>query len=110
MSATREQLATTRIVGRVTRDPETAWTSAGVPVCRMLVAKEASGPASSPTTVSLYTKGDLARRCGTKLGKGDLVEGIGDLGPMRRRARVPEVIAESVKLFEAVSGRLGVAA
>jgi hypothetical protein len=103
------EAARARIVGRVTRDPETATTMGGETVCRLMVARKARGPASADVVVGLYVKGELARRCGRGLGEGDLVEGVGDLGAMRRGARFPEVLVEDVKLREAVSGRAATA-
>jgi hypothetical protein len=80
-------------------------TAGGVSVCRLTVAGEADGPASSPVVVDLYTSGELARRCGRGLGSGDLIEVHGELAPLRSSASRPEIRAAEVKLWEKVSGR-----
>ena len=94
------EVATTRIVGRISREPQISHTSGGQAVCRLTVARKAAGPTSSPVIVNLYIKGDLARRCHRKLNSGELIEALGELAPMRRGARFSEVIAESVSRFE----------
>ena len=105
MPTKREHEARTKILGKISRAPEGSRTSAGTPVCRLIVSKDAEGPASSPVLVGLYLKGELARRCLRGLGVGDLIEAVGDLGPMRERARLPEVLVGDVKLRERASGR-----
>jgi hypothetical protein len=109
MPATREQQVQTTVLGRISREPEGSRTIGGTPICRLTVATEAPGPASSPVVVALYIAGDLARRCLRGLGTGDLIEGFGDLRPLRKAARWPEVVAEDVKLREEVSGRASAA-
>ncbi len=99
MSPTTE-VATTRIVGRISSEPRISHTTGGEAVCRLTVARKAAGPVSSPVIVALYVKGDLARRCHRKLEGGDLIEALGELGPLRSGARFPEVIAESVGRFQ----------
>ena len=97
-----------RVVGRIARAPEATTTAGGVRVCRLIVVKEADGPASSPVRVGLFTKGDLARRCAGKLREGDLIEGHGELaarrGDSKSGASYPEVLVadapENVRLFE----------
>lgn len=87
--------------GRLARKPEFAQTVEGVAICRLLVLGRAAGPASSPPRVSLYLSGEEARRCAFGLGEGDLIEGVGDLGPERRKALRQEVlVTERVKLRE----------
>lgn len=93
-----------RIVGRLGKPPETTTTQGGTTVCRMVVVKKADGHASSPVEVGLYAKGDLAARCGSKLGEGDLIEAFGPLGRQRARARRPELVTEDVKLWERAEG------
>jgi hypothetical protein len=87
--------------GRLAQKPEFAQTMDGVAICRLLVLGKAAGPASSPPRVSLYLHGAEAKRCAFGLNEGDLIEGIGDLGPERRKARRQEVVvSERVKLRE----------
>jgi hypothetical protein len=95
-----------RVVGRIAKAPEATTTAGGVRVCRLVVVKEADGPASSPVRVGLYTKGDLARRCAGNLREGDLIEGLGELAARRgaSSARYPEILVpdapENMKLYE----------
>ena len=97
-----------RVVGRISKPPEATTTSGGVRVCRLVVVKEADGPASSPVRVRLYTKGELARRCAGNLREGDLIEGLGELGARRSDSKsgasYPEVLVpdapENVRLYE----------
>lgn len=102
-----------RIVGRLGREPEARTTLGGVTVCRLVVVKRATGPASSLARVGLYLRGELAKRCGGKLHEGDLIEAFGELGNRRSgkaRPRYPEVVVAddpgNVKLY----ARAGVAA
>jgi hypothetical protein len=93
-----------RVVGRLGRAPEVASTTSGVAVCRLVVVKKAAGPASSPVRIGLYVKGELAKRCG-RLGEGDLIAALGELGGQRRAAvRYPELLAQDVKLYERAGG------
>lgn len=83
-------------------------TLGGMPICRMVVVGKAEGPASSPPQVALYTKDDLARRCGRGLGEGDLIEAFGLMPAQQRsKARYPEFIPEDVKLWEKAAVRTG---
>jgi len=75
-------------------------TSGGVPVCRLVVVKQAVSPASAPVQVGLYVKGELATRCAGGLNEGDLIESFGDLGAPRSTARFPELLADVVRLWE----------
>lgn len=93
--------------GWLGKAPEFKRSDGGVAVCRLLVVGEAAGPASKPPTVSLYLSGEEAVRCGLGLKEGDLIEGIGIVGPERERASRQEVLVnERVKL----RARAGVAA
>jgi hypothetical protein len=66
-------------IGRVSGEPELAWTMGGVPVCRFAVATEV-GPATRSVVKNVYVVGgkasrpseELAVRC-MKLMLGDLV-------------------------------------
>jgi hypothetical protein len=85
--------------GWLTEAPEFRRSDEGVAVCRLVVACEADGPASNPPKVSLYIRGTEAVRCGLGLQQGDLIEGVGVLGPERKRAPRQEVLVdERVKL------------
>lgn len=85
--------------GWLGKEPEFRRASTGVAVCRLLVVGEAAGPASEPPTVSLYLSGEEAERCADGLNVGDLIEGIGFVGPVRKRAPRQEVLVdERVKL------------
>jgi hypothetical protein len=85
--------------GWLAKPPEFAHSDEGVAVCRLLVIGEAAGPASKPPRVSLYLRGTEAERCAYGLREGDLIEGVGVLGPERRRAPRQEVLVdERVKL------------
>jgi hypothetical protein len=85
--------------GWLARPPEFAHSDEGVAVCRLLVIGEAAGPASRPPRVSLYLRGIEAERCAYGLREGDLIEGVGVLGPERKRALRQEVLVdERVKL------------
>lgn len=95
-----------RIVGRLAREPEATRTLSGTTICRMFVSKQARGPASSPTRVGLYLRGELAERCRDGLHEGDLITALGELAERRGSdaPRFPEVLVEdragSVKLHE----------
>jgi hypothetical protein len=80
--------------GRLAKPPEFAHSDEGVAVCRLLVIGEAAGPASSPPRVSLYLRGVEAERCAYGLREGDLIEGVGVLGPERKGARRQEVLVD----------------
>ncbi len=85
--------------GWLAKPPEFAHSDEGVAVCRLLVIGEAAGPASQPPRVSLYLRGVEAERCAYGLRQGDLIEGVGVLGPERKRAPRQEVVVdERVKL------------
>ncbi len=93
--------------GWLAKPPEFAHSDEGIAVCRLLVIGEAAGPASSPPRVSLYLRGIEAERCAYGLREGDLIEGVGVLGPERKGALRQEVVVEErVKL----RARVGVAA
>ncbi len=86
--------------GRLAKPPEFAHSDEGVAVCRLLVIGEAAGPASQPPRVSLYVRGVEAERCAYGLREGDLIEGVGVLGPERKRAPRQEVLVDKrVKLW-----------
>lgn len=85
--------------GWLAKPPEFAHSDEGVAVCRLLVIGEAADPASSPPRVSLYLRGVEAERCAYNLREGDLIEGVGVLGPERKRALRQEVLVDKrVKL------------
>jgi hypothetical protein len=85
--------------GWLAKAPEFKRSDTGVAVCRLLVVGEAAGPASSPPKVSLYLRGTEAVRCAFGLSVGDLIEGVGILGPERERVPHQEVLVdERVKL------------
>ena len=85
--------------GWLAKAPEFNRSDAGVAICRLLVVGEAAGPASNPPRVSLYVRGTEAVRCAFGLHQGDLIEGVGVLGPERKRAPRQEVLVdERVKL------------
>jgi hypothetical protein len=87
--------------GRLAKPPEFAYSDENVAVCRLLVIGEAAGPASQPPRVSLYLRGSEAERCAHGLRQGDLIEGVGILGPERKRAPRQEVLVDQrVKLRE----------
>lgn len=93
--------------GWLTKPPEFGRSDEGIAVCRLLVVGEAVGPASSPPRVSLYLRGVEAERCAYGLREGDLIEGVGVLGPERKRALRQEVLVDRrVKL----RARMGTAA
>jgi len=85
--------------GWLAKKPEFKRSEEGVAVCRLVVIGEAAGPASKPPRVSLYLRGAEAERCASGLRVGDLIEGVGVLGPERSRAPRQEVLVdERVKL------------
>lgn len=85
--------------GWLAKPPEFAHSDEGVAVCRLLVIGEAAGPASQPPRVFLYLRGVEAERCAYGLRQGDLIEGVGILGPERKRALRQEVLVDDrVKL------------
>jgi len=85
--------------GWLAKAPEFRHSEEGVAVCRLLVIGEAAGPASKPPRVSLYVRGAEAERCAFGLHEGDLIEGVGVLGPERRHPTRQEVLVdERVKL------------
>ena len=85
--------------GWLAKAPEFRRSDEGVAVCRLLVVGEAAGPASKPPRVSLYVQGAEAERCAGGLSVGDLIEGVGVLGPERKRAPRQEILVdERVKL------------
>jgi hypothetical protein len=83
--------------GRLAEPPELRRSDEGVAVCRLVVVGEAPGPASDPPKVSLYLRGSEAVRCGLGLHQGDLIEGVGAVGPERKRARRQEVVVDTDK-------------
>lgn len=85
--------------GWLAKQPEFAHSDEGVAVCRLLVIGEAAGPASQPPRVSLYLRGVEAERCAYGLRQGDFIEGVGVLGPERKRAPRQEILVDKrVKL------------
>ena len=80
--------------GWIAKELEFKRSSGGVAVCRILVVGEAEGPASEPPTVSLYTSGEEAERCANGLNVGDFIEGIGVVGPKRRKALGQEIVVD----------------
>lgn len=93
--------------GWLAKPPEFAHSDEGIAVCRLLVIGEAAGPASQPPRVSLYLRGVEAERCAYNLREGDLIEGVGVLGPERKSTLRQEVLVDKrVKLRQ----RAGVAA
>jgi hypothetical protein len=100
----------TSIRARIAREPEFVRTIRGIGICRLMVIGEA-GPASSPPQAFLYIRDggplrvDEAVRCGLGLHEGDLIEAVGKVGAMRRKARHQEVIVtERVKLRQRAAG------
>jgi len=82
MARSKEPVAKAMIRGHIVREPETARTMAGTWICRLTVDKPV-GPASRPVRMALYVKGELAKRCGSNLFEGDLIEATGEIGPLR---------------------------
>lgn len=103
MSSHLSESAKVKMRGRLAAKPELAHSTGGELVCRFRVVREV-GPASCPVDLPFYVKGKLARRCGTNLFEGDLVEVVGELSlRMRsfgrvRRYRDYGALAESVSL------------
>jgi single-stranded DNA-binding protein len=64
--------------GRLAAKPSLAYSMGGEAVSRFVVVREV-GPASCPVDLPFYVRGDLARRCGTNLFEGDLIEVTADL-------------------------------
>jgi len=95
--------------GWLTEAPEFRRSAEGVAVCRLVVAGEAAGPASNPPKVSLYLSGSEAERCASGLNLGDLIEGVGVVGPERKRARRQEIMVDTDKRV-ILRARAGVAA
>jgi len=103
----KEPVIRTFARGWIATEPEFKRSGGGVAVCRIPVIGEADGPASEPPTVSLYTSGDEAERCAGGLNVGDFIEGVGVLGPKRKKALGQEIVVDKeVKLW----ARAGVAA
>jgi hypothetical protein len=114
MNSSLEEVVVKRVVGRITRAPELSHSSAGVPICRFIVASD-RGPAKNPVVTRVCVQGvlgaprgeDLAIRC-TRLLEGDVVQVMGE-EEERTRCRggieYPEkyTIARDVRL----KGRLG---
>lgn len=95
----REPVIRTFARGWLGKPPELGRSDEGVAVCRLLVVGEAAGTASSPPRVSLYLRGREAERCAYGLREGDLIEGVGVLGPERKSALRQEVVVDTrVKL------------
>lgn len=105
MASQLSEAAKVKMRGRLAAKPELAHSMGGELVCRLTVVRQV-GPASCPVDLPFYVKGDLARRCGTNLFEGDLVEVLGELSlRMRshgkgRRYRDYGALAESVRLKE----------
>lgn len=95
--------------GRLAEAPEFRRSVEGVAVCRLVVVGEAPGPASNPPKVSLYLRGSEAERCANGLKPGDLIEGVGVVGPERKRAPRQEVVVDEDKRV-LLRARAGVAA
>ncbi|HUC06492.1 MAG TPA: hypothetical protein VMR96_00235 [Solirubrobacterales bacterium] len=94
---TQEPVLRTFARGWLTKAPQFGRLSDGVAICRLLVAGEAAGPASKPPRVSLYVKGREAERCADGLLVGDLIEGVGVIGPERERADRQEILVDEDK-------------
>lgn len=94
---TQEPVLRTFARGWLTKAPQFGRSREGVAVCRLLVAGEAAGPASRPPRVSLYVKGAEAERCAAGLIVGDLIEGVGTIGPERERAERQEILVDEDK-------------
>jgi hypothetical protein len=94
---TQEPVLRTFARGWLTKAPQFERSSEGVAICRLLVAGEAAGPASKPPRVSLYVKGAEAERCADGLLVGDLIEGVGVIGPERERAERQEILVDEDK-------------
>ncbi|MFP5388325.1 MAG: hypothetical protein ACLGG5_03380 [Thermoleophilia bacterium] len=94
---TRQPVLRTFARGWLTKAPQFGRMSDGVAVCRLLVAGMAAGPASKPPRVSLYVKGQEAERCAGGLLVGDLIEGVGVIGPERERADRQEILVDEGK-------------
>lgn len=87
--------------GWLAKEPELARSVEGVAVCRLLVVGEAAGVASKPPSVSLYVREDEAERCASGLNVGDLIEGVGVIGPERERASRQEVLVDERVILRA---------
>jgi hypothetical protein len=94
--------------GWLGKAPEFERSNRGVAVCRLVVVGKAAGPASKPPSVGVYLRGTEAVRCGLGLQEGDLIEGVGVLGPKRERASRREVVVEEKRVI--LRARAGVAA
>jgi single-stranded DNA-binding protein len=113
MALELSESAKVKMRGRVAGKPQLAQTMGGELVCRFTVVREV-GPASCPVDLPFYVRGELARRCGTNLCEGDLVEVLGELSLRMRssgrgRARRDYgALAETVRLKErGTRGRAG---
>jgi len=103
----KESVIRTFARGWIGREPEFQRTNKGVAVCRILVIGEEDGPATAPPEAFLYMSGKEAERCAGALNVGDFIEGVGALGPKRRKATGQEIVVDKkVKLW----ARAGVAA
>lgn len=114
MGSERSEDARVMMRGRLAGKPELTYTMAGEPVCRLRVVREV-GPASCPVDLPFYVRGDLARRCGTNLYEGDLVEVVGELrlrmrSRGQRRYRDYGGLAQSVRLKQRATGSESVGA
>ena len=87
MGSLLSEAAKVMMRGRLAAKPVLKHTMGGQVVCRFIVVREV-GPASCPVDFPFYVKGDLARRCGTNLFEGDIVEVVADLS-MRMRSHGP---------------------
>jgi len=94
--------------GWLSKAPEFKRSDGGVAVCRLVVVGKAAGPASKPPSVGVYLRGTEAVRCGLGLHEGDLIEGVGVLGPKRKRVSRREVVVEDERVI--LRAKAGVAA
>lgn len=85
--------------GWLTKAPEFKRSDGGVAVCRLLVVGKAAGPASKPPSVNIYLQGTEAVRCGLGLHEGDLIQGVGVLGPERKRAPRRELVVKDERVI-----------
>jgi hypothetical protein len=83
MQITEESAWQLPVFGRLTGEPEGSESVGGVAVCRMTVAGEANGPASSPPIADLYLTGPEATRCVRGLHEGDLIATAGTVRLLR---------------------------
>ncbi|MEZ5078118.1 MAG: hypothetical protein R2725_11830 [Solirubrobacterales bacterium] len=101
MSKSNQEFAEAKVRAHIVSEPEARRTTAGTWVCRLMVER-AVGPASRPVRIALYVKGEIAKRCGFNLFRGDLIEAWGEIGPMRDGIGHQEILVAdgAVKLRE----------